>query len=123
MNTQNFVSGGIGQEFHHAGGVTQGAGSAIGQEREGAGFVCHAVRFQLLLCATHPSNFGAGVNHPRHRVEIHMAVLTGNALSHGNAFFFGFVRQHGATHHVAHGPNARQVGFAFSVHHDGAAFI
>ena len=50
-------------------------------------------------------------------------MLTGNALGHGNALFFGFVRQHGATHHVAHSPNARQIGFAFSVHHDGAAFV
>ena len=33
------------------------------------------------------------------------------------------MRQHGATHHVAHSPNARQIGFAFSVDHDRAAFV
>ena len=77
----------------------------------------------MLLGAPHPGNFRTGVNHPRDGVEVDMAVLTGDALGHGHTLFFGFVGQHGATHHVPHRPHAGQVGFAVRVHHDGAAFI
>ena len=46
-----------------------------------------------------------------------------DALGHGHAFFLGLVRQHGATHHVAHGPDAGQVGPAIAIDHDGAALV
>ena len=56
-------------------------------------------------------------------VEVHVPMLARDALGHRHAFFFGLVRQHRATHHVAHGPDARQVGAAVGVHHDGAALV
>ena len=52
-----------------------------------------------------------------------MAMLARDALGHGHALFLGLVRQHGAAHHVAHGPDAGQVGLAVTVDHDGAALI
>ena len=51
-----------------------------------------------------------------------MPVLARDALGHGHGFFFGLVRQHGAAHHVAHGPHAGQAGAALFINHDVAAF-
>ena len=52
-----------------------------------------------------------------------MSVLSGDALGHGHALFFGLVCQHGPAHHVAHRPYAGQVGLAIAVHHNGAALV
>ena len=50
-------------------------------------------------------------------------MLAGNAFRHSHAFFFGLVREHGATHHVTHSPHAWHVGSALLVYHDGAALV
>ncbi len=52
-----------------------------------------------------------------------MPVLASDALGHRHALFLGLVRQHGAAHHVAHGPHAGQVAAAVGIDHDGAALI
>ena len=123
MHAQDFVGRGVGQKLDEAGGITQCAGAAIGQKRERARLVRHAVRLELLLGASHPGNLRAGVNHPGNGIEVDMSMLTGNALGHGNALFFCLVRQHGATHHVAHRPDVGQVGLAVAVHFDSATLV
>jgi hypothetical protein len=50
-------------------------------------------------------------------------VLAGDALGHRHALFLGLVRQHRAAHHVAHRPDAGQVGAAVGVDHDGATLV
>ena len=51
---QDFVGLGIGQELHHARGVTQGACTAVCQEWERTRFIGHAIGLELLLsAATH----------------------------------------------------------------------
>ena len=105
VHAQDFVGGRISQHFHHAGRVAQSTGTAIGQERERTRLVGHAIGFELLLSTAHPSDFGAGVDDPRDGVEVDVTVLACDALGHGNTLFFGFVRQHRATHHVAHRPD------------------
>ena len=52
-----------------------------------------------------------------------MRFLTGNALGNGNAFVAGFVCQHRAANHVADCPYVRQVGTAFTIYLDKAAFV
>ena len=120
---QNLVRRRVGQELDHARGVAQRARAAIGHEGESAGLVLDACLFQLLLRLADPGDLGRGVDDPRHQVEIDMPVLAGDALGHGHAFFLGLVRQHGAAHHVAHGPHAGQVGLAVAIDHDGTALI
>ena len=58
VHAQNFVCFGIGQHLHHAGRIAQRAGAAIGQEREGARLVGHAICLELLLGAANPGNSG-----------------------------------------------------------------
>ena len=52
-----------------------------------------------------------------------MAVLPADTLSNSNTLFFGFMRQHGATHDITHRPYIGQVGFAVSIDHDEATLI
>ena len=52
-----------------------------------------------------------------------MRFLTGNTLGNGNAFVAGFVCQHRAADHVADCPYVRQVGTAFAIYFDEAAFV
>ena len=52
-----------------------------------------------------------------------VAVLARDALGHRHALLLGLVGQHGATHHIAHGPDARQVGLAVAIDHDGTALV
>ena len=123
VHTQNLVRLGVSQDLDKPGGITQRTRPAIGQKRELPRLVGHTVGLELLLGAAHPGNLGRGVDHPRDGVEVDMTVLAGNALSHRHTFFFGLVRQHGATHHVANGPHVGQVGFAVGIDHDGATLI
>ena len=123
MYPEDFVGGSVCQHLDHAGGVAQGAGTAVGHERKGAGFVSATGRFELLFGLTDPGDLRVGVNNPGNGVEVDMPMLAGDALSHGHALFFGLVRQHGAAHHVTHRPDLGQVGLAIGVHHDGAALV
>ena len=52
-----------------------------------------------------------------------MRFLTGNALCNGNTFVTGFVCQHRAANHVADCPYVRQIGTAFAIYFDKAAFV
>ena len=115
MHAQYFVGVCIGQHFHHAGGIAQSTGPAVGQKRESAGFVSHAIGLELLFGTPDPGDFGTGVNDPGHQIEVDMTVLTGDAFSNGHALFFGFVGQHGAAHHVTYCPHAGHIGFAIAI--------
>ena len=95
----------------------------LARNGNGARLVLHAVGFELLLGAADPGDLGAGVDDPGNGVEVDMPVLAGHALGHRNALFLGLVRQHGAAHHIAHRPDARQVGLAIGIDDDGAALV
>src|SRR5690554_6851356 len=123
VHTQNFVGAGISQDFDKAGGIAQRTGTAIGHEGEGTGIVFATFRLQLLLGLSNPSHFGRGVDDRRDQVVIDVTVLASNDFSYRHAFSFGFVRQHGATYHVAHRPYVGQVGFAVIVDHNETALV
>src|SRR5690606_32290932 len=112
VHAQNFVGLGISQNLHKAGGVTQCASTAVSQEGEAASAVSTAFGLQLLFGLANPSDFGGGVDNPRHGVEIDVRLLTRQTLGHSHTFFFGFVSQHRTTHHVTHCPDTWQAGGA-----------
>ena len=123
VHAQNFIGRGIGQHLDHAGGITQGTGAAIGQEREGPGAVGATSGLELLLGLTDPGDFRIGVDDPRDGVEVDMAVLARHALGHGNALLLGLVREHRAAHHIANRPDAAQVAAAIAINHDRATLV
>ncbi len=77
----------------------------------------------MLLGFTHPSDFGAGVDHPRHQVEVDVPVLASDALGHRDTFFFSLVRQHRPSDHIADRPDTRHVGTAVGINFDGTALV
>ena len=105
MNAKNAIGFRVGQHFDEAMGFAQAFCAAIGHEWETAGAIFCAARFQLFLRLADPSDFRCGVNHPGNRVEVHVALLTGDQLGDGNALLRGFVRQHRTAYHVAHRVN------------------
>src|SRR5690606_8937572 len=78
---------------------------------------------QLLFGLANPSDFGGGVDNPRHGVEIDVRLLTRQTLGHSHTFFFGFVSQHRTTHHVTHCPDTWQAGGAIVVHNHETTLV
>ena len=70
------------------------------------GDVGDAGAFQFLLGFADRGDFGAGVNDVRDHVVVHVPGLTGNDLGSGDAFIFGFVREHRPGDHIANGVDA-----------------
>ena len=123
VHAEDLVGLRVGEELDHAGGVAERARPAVGHERERAGPVGAAGGLQLLLGLADPGDLGAGVDDPRHGVEVDVPVLAGDALGHRDALFLGLVREHRAAHDVADRPDVRQVGPALVVDHDAAALV
>lgn len=53
VNAQNLIGHRVCQELDHTGGVAQSARPVVGQEGECAGFVGHAIGFELLQLGRH----------------------------------------------------------------------
>ena len=63
------------------------------------------VGLQLLLGLADPGDLRRRVDHPRHRVEVDVAVLAGDPLGDRDALLLGLVREHRAAHDVADRPD------------------
>ena len=96
---------GVGEDLHEARGVAQRPRAAVGRERKAAGPVGDALGLQLLLGLADPGDLRRRVDHPRHRVEVDVAVLAGDALGDRDALLLGLVREHRAAHDVADRPD------------------
>ena len=76
-----------------------------------------------LLGLADPGDLGLGVDHPRNRVEIHVAGLAGDDFGDRDAFLEALVREHRPAHAVADRPDAFDAGAAMLVDDDAAAIV
>ena len=70
----------------------QGTRATVSHERKCTAPICSARVFELLLGATYPGDFRAGVDDVGDRVEIDMTAMACNALDHSDTFFLCHVR-------------------------------
>src|SRR6185437_2929341 len=98
-------------------------GTADRGEREAADLVRDAGVLQFLLGLAGPGDFGFGVDHPRHGVEVDVTGLAGDPLGHRHAFLGTLVRQHRAAHGVADRPHAVDAGVVVLVDDDATALV
>src|SRR5215212_6937496 len=98
MNAEDAIGARISDDFCETRRIAHRAGAPVGDERKAPRAVLDTFRSELLLGLTDPGDFGTGIDYPRHRVEVDVAVLARNALRDGNTLFFRFVRQHGSAH-------------------------
>src|SRR5690606_17580202 len=94
-----------------------------GGEGELADLVVYARRLELVLGLADRSDLGIGVDHGRHGAIVHVAVLTGDDLGHGDAFVLGLVREHGADDDVADGIDILGAGAVALADRHAAALV
>ena len=111
MRAKDFVRFAVGENFYKPIRLVIGARAAIGRERELTSFIRDARFFKLLLGLAHAGNFRSRVDHAGDDIIINVPRLARNKLSHGNAFVFGFMREHRSVRTVAHRPYARDIRF------------
>ncbi len=100
MYTQDSVCLCIGKDLDEAIGMTAGTCSTIGCESKFSCSIFSAGRFQTVLCFTGSSNFRLSVDHSRDDFVIDMTEAGKHSFNAGDAFFFGFVGQHGSANDV-----------------------
>jgi len=113
--TQDAIGSRIG---NHLGKTTRGlhgARTATGHKREHAELDGKASRTGLLFGLTDPANLRGGVNNRGHHIEVGVAIVASDQVTHHHALFLGLVRQHRATHAVAHGIYALDTGVAVRI--------
>eukprot|EP00906_Rhabdomonas_costata_P007517 RCo010763 len=114
----------VGENLHKAVGLEVRRGPGVRHEGEPPGLVLQPLGLDLLLCGPNPSHLWAGVNHPRNRVVVDVALLPGEVLRNGQPFILGLVRQHGAdVDHVPNRVDPRNVGLQVVVHNDKLALV
>ena len=123
MHAENAVAFRIGKKLHQARRIAQRPRPSVGHEGERACTIGDALGLQLLLGFAHPGDFRRCVNDPGDGIEVHVPMLSGDALRHGHALIFRLVRQHGPAHHVADGPDLGQIGAALVIDDDEAALV
>ena len=75
-----------------------------------------ALGLQLLLGLADPGDLGRRVDHPRHGVEVDMAVLAGDAFRDGDPFLLGLVREHGSVDAITNGIYGRYCRSEVRIH-------
>jgi len=123
VHAEDPIRCGIGENLDEAGRVAERACTAVGGERKAPRAVSDTRGFELLLRLPDPRNLGRRVDHPRHRIEIDMPVLSRDALRDGDALLFRLVREHRAADDIADRPHVREVGPALRVDGDEAALV
>src|SRR6185437_11276068 len=103
--------------------LLHGARTAAGEEREDTDLVGTAARLHLLLGLSHPGDLGRGVDYRRHSLVVDLAEAAGNEVGDHHALLLALVRQHGAAHAIAHGPDAFGARAALVVDLDEAALV
>ena len=84
--------------------------TTVGCEGEFTGLVGNARGLQFFFGFADGSNFRLRVNDARNDIVIHVAMLARENFSHSHAFIFRLMREHRATHNVANGVNASNIG-------------
>src|SRR6185436_3122904 len=82
-----------------------------------------ALALEFLFSLAHPGNLRCGIDHPRHRLQIHMSGLARDHLGYRHPLFRGLVREHRTAHYVADRVDVGQIGAAVIIDFDEAAAI
>src|SRR4029079_15145117 len=98
--------------------VAERARAPVGHERERAGANVASGGLQLLLRLADPGDLGAGVDHPRNRVEVDVRLRADDPLGDGDALFLALVGEHRPANDVADRPDVLEVGPALAGHRD-----
>src|SRR5690606_15153949 len=123
VHAKNPVALGAGDELDETGCVVGGHGTPTGGEGKHADIDLDAFSLEQLLVLADPGGYGAGVDNRQNQIEVHLRLVTGDALSIYNTLFGGLVGQHQAAHHVTDGVNARLRGGAVVVDIDIATLV
>jgi hypothetical protein len=123
VDAEDAVVLGVGEDFDFAVGVSQGAGAAVGEEGECAFFVRSVCLFELVFGFADGGDFRVCVGDAGNGVVVDMAVAGDDLFDAGDAFFFGFMGEHGAGNDVANGVEAGHVGGEMFVDFDAAALV
>src|SRR6185436_3358610 len=82
-----------------------------------------ALALEFLFSLAYPGNLRCGIDHPRHRLQIHMSGLARDHLGYRHPLFRGLVREHRTAHYVADRVDVGQIGAAVIIDFDEAAAI
>ena len=121
VDAQHAVGGLVGQYFHKPLRGAVRAAARIGGERILADLVGNARGLELFLGLADPGHLGLGVDHGRHEIPVHVALLPGQRLDAGDAVLARLVRQHRPVDHVANGVDAGHRCLEVAVDGDAAA--
>ena len=109
------------EELDLALGVQVCLGARVGDEREAADLVLHAVLLEFLLRLADPRNLGVRVHDARDRVVVHMAVPAVDVLRRGDALLLCLVREHWSEGDVTDALDARYARVELVVDNDASA--
>lgn len=123
VRAEDFIGGGVGEDFDEAFGFIHCAGAAVGGEGEFADLVLDVGFFEFFFAFADGCGFGPCVDDAGDGVVIDVAGLACHDFGADYAFVFGFVGQHWAGDDVADGVDAGDVGLEVIVDCHAFAFI
>lgn len=123
LDAEEAVSCRVGDDFDKSVGGIGSDGASVGGKVEFSGFGFDLLFFGGGFGEADAGDFRLGIDDVGNDVVVYMTGLSGDAFDAGDAFFFGFVGEHGSGDDIADGVDAGDVGLEVLVDRDASFFV